>query len=120
MIHVRRVYDPPAAGEGRRFLVERLWPRGVRRDALQLTAWLKEVAPSPALRRWFAHDPEKWEAFCQRYTAELDANPAAWQPLLEAARQGPITLLYSARDREHNSAVVLKAYLQAKLKQEGR
>jgi uncharacterized protein YeaO (DUF488 family) len=112
-IDVVRVYGNEA-GDGRtRYLVERLWPRGVRKEALALTAWLKDVAPSPELRRWFAHDPAKWDEFRRRYVAELDANPAAWQPLLDAARGGDVVLLYSARDREHNSAVVLREYLEA-------
>ena len=115
MIRVKRVYEPPAAEDGRRFLVERLWPRGVRRDALLLDGWLREVAPSDGLRRWFGHDPAKWDEFRRRYAAELDERPESWRPLLEAARQGPITLLFSARDTEHNNAVALKAYLESKL-----
>ncbi len=80
-----------------------------------MDAWLKEVAPSQALRQWFAHDPAKWEEFQRRYRAELDSHPEAWKPLLEAARQGDVTLLYSARDTEHNNAIVLKEYLQKHL-----
>lgn len=115
MIHVKRVYDPPEEADGARLLVDRLWPRGLRRDRLQLAGWLKDVAPSDELRRWFHHDPESWEAFCRRYAAELDAHPETWQPLLEMARQGEVTLLYSARDAQHNNAVALKAYLERKL-----
>ncbi|GBD17493.1 hypothetical protein HRbin26_02417 [bacterium HR26] len=115
MIRVKRVYEPPSAKDGRRYLVERLWPRGLRKDALPLDGWLREVAPSDALRRWFGHDPARWEEFRRRYAAELDARPDAWHPLLEAARQGPVTLLFSARDTEHNNAVALKAYLESKL-----
>ena len=109
VVHVHRVYDsdPPTAGAV--YLVERLWPRGLRRDQVVMDGWLKDVAPSTELRRWFAHDPAKWHAFCRRYTAELDANPHAWQPLRDSA--GDVTLLYSARDRERNSAVALRAYL---------
>jgi uncharacterized protein YeaO (DUF488 family) len=114
-IHLRRVYDPPDRGEGRRYLVERLWPRGMRKEALKLDAWLKDMAPSTALRRWYGHDPEKWPEFQRRYRRELTANPAGWEALLEAARQGPITLLYSARDTERNSAQVLKAFLEGRL-----
>ena len=112
MIYLRRVYDPPGAHEGLRFLVERLWPRDVAKEAIQLDGWLKEVAPSTALRRWFGHDPAKWDEFQRRYFAELESRPEAWRPIAEAARHGPVTLLYSARDTAHNNAVALKAYLE--------
>jgi uncharacterized protein YeaO (DUF488 family) len=112
MIRISRVYEPAEAGEGSRFFVERLWPRGIKKEALHADAWLKEVAPSPALRAWFGHDPEKWDEFTVRYRDELDAHPEAWQPLLEAARQGDLTLLYSARETQRNSAVLLKQYLE--------
>lgn len=115
MIRVKRVYDSPEAGDGTRFLVERLWPRGMKKESLRMDAWLKEVAPSDALRRWFGHDPAKWEEFQRRYRAELDAKPQAWRPILEAARLGAVTLLFSARDVEHNNAVTLKAYLEKRL-----
>lgn len=115
MIRLERVYGEPSGDGGARYLVERLWPRGIKREALQLTAWLKEVAPSDALRRWFGHDPSKWEEFRRRYFAELDAKPEAWQPLLEAARRGDVILLYGARDTEHNNAVALKEYLEEML-----
>ena len=114
-IRVKRVYEPVDPSDGERYLVERLWPRGVRREALQLTAWLRDVAPSDALRRWYGHDPTRWPEFQRRYRAELLANPAAWQPLLEAARRGVVTLLFSARDTERNSAVVLRAFLEEQL-----
>jgi len=115
MIRIKRVYDSPAADDGARFLVERLWPRGMKKEALHMEGWLKDVAPSDALRRWYGHDPAKWAEFRRRYTAELDNDRAAWEPILEAARQGDITLLYSAHDVEHNSALVLKAYLEERL-----
>lgn len=107
-IGLARVYDPPASG--RVFLVERLWPRGVRRDAVVIDAWLKDAAPSTALRRWFGHDPKKWAEFRERYFDELDANPDAWRPLVA---EEPVTLLYSSRDREHNNAVALRDYVNA-------
>ncbi|MGY1624031.1 DUF488 domain-containing protein [Geodermatophilus sp. SYSU D00965] len=117
-IRLARVYDPEAV-HGPRFLVERLWPRGVRREDLPLDGWLREVAPSPELRRWFGHDPRRWAEFRRRYLAELAAAPAeACRPLLDAARAGAVTLLYSARDREHNSAVVLREHLLALLADE--
>ena len=115
MIQVKRVYDPDSPSDGSRFLVDRLWPRGTRREALRLDGWLKEVAPSDALRHWFGHEPAKWEEFRRRYAAELDGKPEAWQPILQAAQRGNVTLLYSARDTEHNNAVALKAYLEERL-----
>ena len=116
MIRTKRVYEPFQADDGARYLVERLWPRGIKKESLITDQWVKDVAPSAGLRNWFKHDPARWEEFQRRYRAELDANPAAWKPLLEAARQGNITLLYSARDVEHNSALLLKSYLEARMK----
>jgi uncharacterized protein YeaO (DUF488 family) len=113
MIAIKRVYEPPSVDDGTRFLVERLWPRGVRKDALALDGWLKDVAPTSALRRWFGHDPARWEEFRRRYAAELDARPDAWAPLVQADRTGTVTLLFSAHDVEHNNALALKAYLEA-------
>jgi uncharacterized protein YeaO (DUF488 family) len=112
MIQVKRVYDPPDAKDGARFLVERLWPRGVKKEALLMQDWLKDVAPSGELRRWFSHDPAKWREFQRRYFKELDGHREVWQPLLQAARRRNVTLLYSARDTEHNNAVALKEYLE--------
>lgn len=111
MIQLKRVYETPAPSDGQRILVERLWPRGMRRTDLQLDAWAKDAAPSTQLRRWFAHEPEKWEDFQRRYRAELDAAPAAWALLAAAAGRGTLTLLYSARDPGQNSALVLRDYL---------
>jgi uncharacterized protein YeaO (DUF488 family) len=116
MIKVKRVYDPAEPEDGRRLLVDRLWPRGIRREALRMDAWHKDVAPGESLRRWFGHDPARWDEFQRRYFAELDARTDAWEPILQAARAGPITLLYSARDVEHNQAVALKTYLEHRLK----
>jgi uncharacterized protein YeaO (DUF488 family) len=112
MIQTRRVYETPEPSDGTRFLVERLWPRGMKKEALKLDGWLKEVAPSAELRRWFGHDPAKWKEFRRRYFTELDQHPEAWQRIQEAARRGKVTLLYSARDTEHNNAVALKQYLE--------
>jgi uncharacterized protein YeaO (DUF488 family) len=115
-IEVARAYDTLGPeGDGARFLVDRMWPRGVTKESLHLDAWLRDVAPSTELRRWFAHDPARWEAFIERYCAELDANPSAWQPIADAAKHGRVTLLFGARDREHNQAVVLRDYLARKL-----
>ncbi len=115
MIKIKRVYDSPASNDGRRFLVDRLWPRGIKREAMRLAGWLKETAPSHALRTWYGHDPAKWEEFCRRYFAELDANPSAWTPLLQAARSGDITLLYSSRETRISNAAALKRYLDPKI-----
>lgn len=115
MIRLKRAYDAPAADDGTRYLVDRLWPRGVRKDKLQIAEWLKDVAPSTELRRWFNHDPAKWDEFQRRYTAELEAKPETWAPLLAAARTGPVTLVYSAKDTAHNDAVVLKGFLEQRL-----
>ena len=112
MITVKRVYTPPAPEDGARFLVERLWPRGIRKASLQLHGWLKNVAPSDALRRWFDHDRAKWQEFRRRYCAELDSQPTALQPLRDALQQGAVTLLYSARETVYNNAVALKMYLE--------
>jgi uncharacterized protein YeaO (DUF488 family) len=95
--------------------VDRLWPRGVKKEKLELAGWLREVAPGDALRKWFKHDPARWSEFQRRYAAELERNPQAWQPILEAARKGRVTLLFAAKDAEHNNAVALKAFLEPKL-----
>lgn len=115
MIQLKRAYDPATPGDGTRYLVDRLWPRGVKKEELHADEWVKEVAPSTELRQWFGHDPDKWPEFQKRYTAELDKNPAGWRPIADAARKGRVTLVYSAKDEEHNDAVVLKAYLERKL-----
>ncbi len=120
MINLHRAYDSSMPREGERFLVERLWPRGVKKSDLPVDGWLKEVAPSTGLRQWFSHDPVKWEEFRRRYFRELDANPGAWGALLEAAREEDVTLVYSSRDTEHNNAVALREYLLAKLKGKAR
>jgi uncharacterized protein YeaO (DUF488 family) len=112
MIRIRRVYDTPQADEGRRYLVDRFWPRGVKKEALGLADWQRAAAPSRELCHWFGHEPARWEEFRRRYFAELDGNPAAWAPLLAAARAGTLTLLFAARDVEHNNAVALLAYLE--------
>lgn len=111
MLSTKRVYEPAARADGARFLVERLWPRGMRKDALAMKAWVRDVAPSGELRRWFAHDPAKWDEFRRRYFAELKGNEDALRPIREASAQGSVTLLYSAHDTEHNNAVALVEYL---------
>ena len=119
MIKLKRVYDPASKDDGIRFLVERLWPRGVKKTALRLDAWLKDVAPSTGLRQWFSHDPAKWAEFQRRYRRELDAKREALEPILKAARRGRVTLVYSSHDAEHNNAVALKAYLAVQMSGRG-
>ncbi|TDD30383.1 DUF488 family protein [Nonomuraea terrae] len=112
-IEIQRVYDHEQA-KGAVFLVDRMWPRGVRKDELRLDGWARDVAPSAELRQWFGHRPERFAEFAERYRAELDQHSEAVRPLLDAARKGPVTLLYSARDTEHNQAVVLRDYLRGR------
>jgi uncharacterized protein YeaO (DUF488 family) len=112
MVKIKRVYAPKEQQDGKRFLVERLWPRGIKKDSLPMEAWLKEIAPSNELRRWFSHDPEKWRKFKQRYWAELDEQADIIGSLREAAHRRTITLLYSARNEDYNNAVALKEYLE--------
>jgi len=115
MIRVKRVYEPASPQDGARFLVDRLWPRGIKKEAVAAGAWLKEVTPSNELRHWYGHEPDKWEEFQRRYAAELESRPESWQPLLAAARQGPVTLLFSARNTDLNNAVALKVFLEKRL-----
>jgi uncharacterized protein YeaO (DUF488 family) len=116
LLKTKRAYESAETSDGTRFLVDRLWPRGIKKEKLEMEAWLKDVAPSPALRKWFSHDPAKWKEFQMRYRAELKSNPEAWQPILAAAKQGNVTLLYSAKDTEHNSALLLKAFVEEHMK----
>jgi uncharacterized protein YeaO (DUF488 family) len=113
-IQTRRVYDPPRPEDGARLLVDRLWPRGLPKEALHLTGWLKELAPSDALRKWFSHEQAKWDEFKSRYFAELEQNAKAWLPILRAAEAGNVTLLFAAQDTEHNNAVALRIFLEHK------
>jgi len=117
MLALKRAYEKAAPEDGVRFLVERLWPRGVKKTDLRIDGWLKDVAPSDALRRWFAHDPKKWLEFRRRYFTELDSHPEAWERIQSAERHGRVTLVYSAHDTEHNNAAALKEYLQAPMSQ---
>jgi len=114
MIKLKRAYATPQKEDGFRVLVERLWPRGLKKEAVPLDLWLKDIAPSPELRRWFGHDPGKWEEFCRRYWIELAQRPAAVKVLREKLRQGHVTLVYGSRDQEHNAAVALKEFLENK------
>ncbi len=110
-LRLKRAYDPPAPGDGTRVLVDRLWPRGLKKQDAAIDLWLKDVAPTPDLRKWFGHDPRRWAEFRGRYRAELETNAAA-ASLREEARSRIVTLLYAARDTEHNHAIVLRDFLE--------
>lgn len=114
MIRLKRVYDDQARNDGTRYLIERLWPRGIRKESLRMDGWLKDAGPSTELRKWFSHDPEKWSEFRRRYFAELSRAPEVLAPIRDAARRGTVTLLYSSHDTEHNNAVALKEYVERK------
>jgi uncharacterized protein YeaO (DUF488 family) len=107
-VRLKRAYEPASAGDGQRILVDRLWPRGVRKSALKIDAWMKEVAPSDELRAWFGHEPDRWSAFQRRYRRELSDHAELVTDLRRRARHGPVTLIYSAKDEQHNDAVVLR------------
>lgn len=111
MIKLKRIYEAPTADDGVRILVERLWPRGISKEKAQVDEWLKELAPSPELRKWFQHDPAKWQEFQNRYRKELDGNKEMVKELKRRARGKTVTFVYAARDEEHNSAVLLKKYI---------
>lgn len=110
-VRLKRAYEAASAEDGTRVLIDRLWPRGVRKDAAAIDLWLKDIAPSTELRQWFGHDPARWAEFQQRYSAEVRANAQAFEQLRELARNGPLTLVYSAHDEAHNDAVVLRGLL---------
>ena len=112
-IHCKRVYQDPAPGDGYRVLVDRSWPRGVKKENLAVEEWCKELSPSAELRKWFGHEPQRWAGFQQRYHAELKERHDALNALLQRCDGRVLTLVYSARDTEHNNAVVLKMYLEA-------
>lgn len=115
-VTIRRVYEErPRDEPGTRILVDRVWPRGIKKESDRFDAWVKDVAPSNELRRWFGHDPAKWNEFQRRYRAEIAAHPDALQPLLDAAKRGPLTLVYGAKDEAHNQAVVLRDVLDERL-----
>lgn len=112
MVRIKRMYDPPEPGDGRRLLTDRLWPRGMTKEAARIDDWIKELAPSTELRTWFGHDPAKWDEFKARYKEELQAKADLLAKLRAEAKKGTITLLFAARDTEHNNAVVLKEMLE--------
>ena len=114
VIKLKRAYEVPESRDGFRVLVDRLWPRGVSKSSARLDLWLKEIAPSATLRKWFGHDPSKWTQFRDRYFEELDKNPKAVEQIRKQVRRGMVTLVYGAKDRERNDAVALKEYLESK------
>lgn len=118
-IAVKRIYEPVAKSDGYRVLVDRVWPRGLKKEDAGLDIWAKELAPSTTLRKWFGHDPARWEAFRHRYASELDTHASFWQPLITRAERHRVTLLFGAKDEEHNQAVALKMYLDNWMKANG-
>lgn len=112
-IRTKRIYEPPARGDGRRILVDRLWPRGLSKTAARIDYWAKAIAPSTRLRRWYGHDPAKWKEFRRRYFAELDANPQGLAELRRHLGRGTVTLLFSSREERLNNAMALREYLKA-------
>ncbi len=111
-IRIKRVYDEPDEADERRILVDRLWPRGLSKDRAKVDVWMKEIAPSTELRRWYGHEPHKWAEFKRRYAAELDAKPGMVEDLLRQVRSGVVTFLYSSKEKQLNNAVALKEYLE--------
>ncbi len=114
-IRLKRAYDEPAASDGRRILVDRIWPRGLKREDARIDRWLKGVSPTSALRKWFGHDPARWDEFRRRYFEELDENESGVAELLAEVAAGTVTFVYSTRDTEHNNAVALKEYVEFRL-----
>lgn len=111
---IKRVYEKPNTEDGKRILIDRLWPRGLTKEKAQVDLWLKDIAPSTTLRKWFGHDPAKWEEFKKRYIAEVKKNTVVTAQLVEQLKKGKVTLVYGAKDEEHNDAVVLKEYFKNK------
>lgn len=120
MLKIKRVYEAPADDDGYRVLIDRLWPRGLSKETARIDLWLKELAPSTELRKWFAHDPEKWDAFRERYFAELESQDEVLDALRAQMRRGRVTLLYGAKDEQHNNAVALQIYLKKNARSHGK
>jgi uncharacterized protein YeaO (DUF488 family) len=111
-IRLKRVYDAPEKSDGCRILVDRLWPRGLTKEKAQVDLWAKEIAPSTELRKWYAHDPEKWPELKRRYAAELDANPEQLEAIMKEVKKGVVTFLFASKEERFNSAVALKEYIE--------
>jgi uncharacterized protein YeaO (DUF488 family) len=120
MIFTSRVYNKSERTGGSVFLVDRIWPRGIKKEDLHIDGWMKESSPSSDLRKWFHRNPERWIEFKKQYFKELDDKPQAWKSVLEASLSGDVTLLYGSKDTEHNNAVALKEYLEGKLKHQDK
>ncbi len=119
LLGIKRIYDKPEITDGKRILIDRLWPRGVKKGTANIDLWMKDVAPSNELRKWFSHDPSKWEQFKAKYRKELEGNKA-FGDLLLMVKSTDVTLIYAARDTEHNDALVLKELIEEKLKAAGQ
>jgi uncharacterized protein YeaO (DUF488 family) len=117
-VRLKRAYEPPEKKDGARILVDRLWPRGVSKEEARLDEWIKEIAPSGELRTWFGHDPQRWDEFRKRYRSELEEHSETLKDLRRRAREGPITLVYSARDEIHNDAAVLRNVILGRAEKE--
>ena len=111
MIKIKRIYDPPSRGDGKRIYIDRLWPRGMKKDEVKIDEWLKEISPSDALRKWFGHDPSKYKEFRRRYAEELAKRSETLERIRKGGKKETVTLLFSAKDVEHNNATVLKEIL---------
>jgi len=111
MIKIKRIYDQPSSNDGKRILIDRLWPRGIRKEGAPIDEWLKDIAPSNVLRKWFGHDPANWQEFKKKYARELRTQTELLERLKEEAKHGTITLLFAAKDIQHNNAVALKDIL---------
>jgi uncharacterized protein YeaO (DUF488 family) len=114
-IRTKRAWDAHEPGDGARFLVDGTWPPGVRHDSLRIVLWVRQAAPGRKLMKWFRRHPDDWEEFRERYFAELDASPSAWEPIARQARLGPVTLIYAMKDRRHNNAAALAEYLTSRV-----
>ncbi len=114
MIQIKRVYDPPQAGDGKRILIDRLWPRGLKKDVARIDAWMKDVAPSSELRTWFNHEPGKWVEFKRRFFNELKGKQGAMEEIVSLAKKGTVTLLFGSKETRFNNATALKEYIESK------
>jgi len=115
MIRIKRIYDPPSRDDGKRILIDRLWPRGLKKEVTKIDEWLKEIAPSTELRKWFGHDPAKWGEFKRRFYAELNEKPGMIDEIVKAARKETVTLLFGSKEEHYNNAAALKEYIEARM-----
>lgn len=120
MIRIKRIYDEPSRSDGKRILIDRLWPRGIKKEEARLDEWLKEVAPSNELRKWFNHDPDKWVEFKKRFITELQGRQDLVDGIISSARKGAVTLLFGSKEERFNNAVALKEYIESKMNASAR